>query len=502
MTIESATLNRNEVTTTPSRKEISEVDFSWVAKSIWISSAVAKSNAIAEKRERSFIEWELAKDLSSIFNISHDEEKLISKKQLSKEEIEKIELSKQAKFASLAYSEFYTEKDNWWPIELKDLKIRNIALDPIWFPNLKKMTSWKDFNRKDLSFDERLLLRYMNTPEIMLEAGSVKMNPDTMLTQFWSDVEEILALANMWIRPWDMTMFADWSSEESVNAEMSQKMSSYKDKLYNRNLISLSLERVRKDKVVENWNMLQDLQKEYWQGIQVLNYFPKWKESSPSWFRAICLQDVDWSKIFAIAWTEVKSFWDFFKDFQADMSLVFKRLPESQSIDMIRFVSENLWENEKFKVYGHSLWWTLAEVLWVMYTKVKKWEGKEVKYEHQATYVKSFNSPWAKWLSVPSKPEVNDDDLNKDVIFDKFRDFWYNNGKEWIWENMTSVRWDKWISPIAWLWEHVADNEIRLRELSSHWIADCIKEIDRTEPSKLKEQKVRERVIVNENPID
>lgn len=104
----------------------------------------------------------------------------------------------------------------------------------------------------------------------------------------------------------------------------------------------------------------------------------------------------------------------------------------------------------------------------------------------------TFNSPGVKNL------EVSEEDRQK---FAKLDIFMYNRGKEETWKKVVNVKWDKWFSPIANLWEDIGDYEVILSWLSSHGIKDLIRYVDKLDEGseELRKVKVKEKMIRKPN---
>ena len=199
------------------------------------------------------------------------------------------------------------------------------------------------------------------------------------------------------------------------------------------------------------------------QEFEIIDYFPnetsidsQWNKESEkrrSWLGAIMLEK-DWKKILSITWTEF--FKDWWRDLIADGKILIWNMPDKQVKDLIDFIDDNIEEWEKFSIVWHSLGWTLAQIVTVMYAD-----------QIEETY--TFNAPWAREL------EVSEKDRNH---FPRIKYFDENRDSREISELITNVRWTAWLSFIADSWEDIWMYEINLEKLYSHRIVDLIKYVE------------------------
>ena len=265
--------------------------------------------------------------------------------------------------ANLAYSDLKTNEK--WKIEIASVK-----LDVLSFPNIDKIFNTPKPN--NLTAEEEVLYSY-------IQNNINDINNTTEDIYIVDDIQDILKLAN--IKDWLVDDWYRYTISNHIQSDTSlysfNKTSEIISKEKKKQLLINWLKEIKKQKLLENRNILEQLEWEF----EVLDYYPKDLDKDDSWFWAMFLEDKNWKKYISIRWTEITDWWDLW----SDMNLVFSRVPEWQTKDMIDFMErilKSLWPNEKIRVIWHSLWWALSQILTSMYPdKVKE------------TY--TFNSPWA-----------------------------------------------------------------------------------------------------------
>lgn len=361
--------------------------------------------------------------------------------------------------SNLAYSEFKTITEPW-EAETKKLSIKSVKLDPLSFPNIDKIFDTP--KPQNLTAEEQVLYWYIQENK--------EKNIDNTNLQIASDIKDILRFSK----------FEDWTNKY---AKLDDK---YRDTLTDvipnsylkvdinkqnqAKLITKGLEHLKKEKIVENWKILEQLNWEF----EIVDYFPNENNKNDlqrnSWFWAICLKDKEWNTYFAIRWTELKDWWDLV----ADIGLVFKRIPEDQTKDMVDFVDrniKNLDPKEKFRVLWHSLGWALTQILTSIY-----------KDRIDESY--TFNSPWAKDLKVEAIEKTGN-------YFAKFESFEYNKNSNQTWELITNVAWTSWLGFTSNLWEDIWNYKVDLEWLSSHSIVELIKHVENMDEKDVVKQRIK-----------
>lgn len=459
----------NEVFSKFEKKEINLDSF---LKNLDIGNEILKKAQLLEKQDRKseknelsiyeqFFDgkldiWDSQTQFTSLSNTKNNYE--ISWEVDSLSEKEKIKIY--SILSNLAYSEFRTINGEWKERQTQGLEIKTVKLDPLSFPNIDKI-----FNipkPKNLTEEEEILLAYIT------ENNNKNINNNNSLLA--SDIEDILRFSK----------FNNW---ETKIAELDEKHRNTSSDVIPNNYLELALkkqnqtrlitnwlEHLRQEKIQENWNILEQLD---W-NFEVIDYFPRETDKTKSWFWAICLKDTDWNMYFAIRWTEITDWWDI----KTGIWLVFNKVPEKQTKDMIDFVERNIkglkkWE--KFRVIWHSLGWTLTQILTSMYPN---------KVDESYT----FNSPWAKDLETS---------IDKtDRYFAKFDSFRYNKSSKDTWELITNVSWTAWYNLISDLWEDIWEYEIKLEWLSSHSIIELVKYVENLseDSNELEKKKVEKEI--------
>lgn len=356
--------------------------------------------------------------------------------------------------SNLAYSDF-KKVDIWWE---EVMQVENVKLDVLSFPNIDKI-----FNKPKpnwLTKEEETLYAYVNNSDIKI---------DNWHRVASNDIENIIKFTSYW--KWEFkydtwVRYADTDKKYlNYRTDVDKIPETWHISYEKRYLLIDWLNEVKKQKIVDNKNILEELKWKY----EIVDYFPNdnpWKNISPdidkSWFGAVCLKDNFWNLTFAIRWTDTNS-WGIpnsWKDIMADKDLAISKVPKWQTDDMIKFIDRNISKLEKDKKViftGHSLWWALTQIATVM-------------YQEKTLESCTFNSPWAKKLNI----NIDETDPN----YEKFQKFLDNKWKGDIQELLTNVKWTKWISLIADLWEDIWAYEIKLENLSSHSIIVLINYID------------------------
>ena len=369
--------------------------------------------------------------------------------------------------SNLAYSEFKTVteiKEAW----NKKLDIKTVKLDPLSFPNINKIFDEQKPN--NLTQEEEILYAYIQKNK------DIGIGNDNI--QIASDVEEILSFSKF--KNWVIQLAELGEQHRTVVDDRIPNNYLQEDvnNTTNSTLITKWLEHLRKQKIQENWKILEQLD---WK-FEVVDYFPRESDKTKSWFWAICLKDNDWNMYFAIRWTQLRDW----SDIKADIDLIFNLVPRAQTKDMIDFVERNikdLKQWEKFRVMWHSLGWALTQVLTSIYS-----DRIDESY--------TFNSPWAKNLKIWDIDE-------KDNYFAKFTDFEYNKDSEQAWKLLTNVAWTSWFNLIRNLWEDIWDYEVNLEWLSSHSIVELIKYVELLDESEVVREKVKDKGLLKKiKPIN
>ena len=396
-------------------------------------------------------------------------------------------LTTYAELSDLAYVDFVTVQDESNPSKSVQ-KISKVYIDPLSFPNFKMIAEGK--RPDNPTEDEEIILSYLrdhkndDSEQWIFKAGNNKI--------IAPDVIQLFRLASLWSKQ---------GSEKEQYAGLDEKYQSTMIDVHsdipqtsrfsnieimtdgNFHMVD-AMEHLRTIKEEQASKTMDEVRKKW---FEIVDYFPNEanKDSSFSGFGAICLRDKAGNMHFAIRWTDVLA-WIIPdpRDVIAGSKITFGHVPENQTQDMIAFFErnlKNLSKIEKVNITGHSLGGALTQIASVMYN-----EYVDESY--------TFNSPWAKNLSInpEGKPEI----IRQK--FEKFRDFEYNRGDEWSVENrITNVRGTKWLSPIANLGKRIGNYEIKLKELESHSIATVVnylKALDATSPELVKEYVGKKRL--------
>ncbi len=368
---------------------------------------------------------------------------------------EKQKLYEYSNLANLSYIDLKTIKLNW----KTEVSFNWIELDPLSFQNINTLF-WNP-NIASLSDDEKYLYEYI--------VNNKNIEPDYTITlnQKW---EEIMKMA--------------WLPRQIL----AQNDERYQSILSDANLGNFNEEISRKKAILINWinSLIKAKEKDAEQNLEklkqeykILDYYPnesKW-EKSESWFWATLLEK-GWKKYITIRGTEWLSDW---WDLWADTKMVFWKIPNSQTKEMIKFIDrckkEYFKEWEKFVIIWHSLWWALSQIATAMYNN-----------EVDETY--TFNSPWAKNLNVSAEDRFK---------FAKINDFVHNKDSKQVSDLITNVKWTDWISLISSLWEDIWTFKIELSWLSSHSINEMIKYIENLDDDSLELIKIRTNEEIDKN---
>lgn len=440
----------------PTREQLLQTQLSILKSTNFLQKHIQLENK--EKQEFS-INFNMDKIWDNWFEESKKETYSKPEIQVKPKELnEKGKLQHYGNLSNLAYSEFKTVQNKQEKENTPNLQITWIKLDPLNYPNIKKIFTTK--KPDNLNPDEEFLHQYVNNPN-----NRIKLLLDNNPTSVAWDVQDIMRLAwfqnNMNNNNWKtrLAFNENWITNDFWSGISVWKKFENKDKnnpiLQNERLLQDWLEELRKEKIKENWNILESINWDF----EILDYYPNEtkNDKANSWFWAICLKDkTTWEKIFAIRWTKMLDWWDL----RADWKLMIWKIPEDQTKDMIDFVERNITKWEKFSITWHSLGWALSQILSAMY-----------KDNYRETY--TFNSPGAKNLDVPTN--------SSDLYQEKFQDFAKNRNYDTIWKNIINVKAAAWLSMIANLWEDIWDNEVLLKNLWSHWIKDLIRYVDKLE---------------------
>jgi len=350
------------------------------------------------------------------------------------ENTEKQKLYEYSNLADLSYIDLKTIEINWE----SDIAFNWMELDPLSFQNINTLFWSPDITK--LSDDEKYLYEYI------VKNKNIVPDYTVVLNQKW---EEIIKLA------WLPRQIIAQNDEKYQNILSDISIGNFDEEILRKRAILISwINSLIKAK--EEWAQknLEKLKQEY----EILDYYPnesKW-EKSESWFWATILEK-DWKKYITIRWTEWLNDW---KDLWADTKMIFWKIPNSQTKEMIKFIDrckkEYLQKWEKFIIIWHSLWWALSQIATAIYSD----EVKE-------TY--TFNSPWAKNLNVSESDRLK---------FAKINDFVHNKDSKQVSDLITNVKWADWFSLISDLWEDIWTFKIELLWLSSHSITDMIKYIE------------------------
>lgn len=405
--------------------------------------------------------------------------------------------------ADLAYVDFSRVKwtEQW---KTEELKVNNVQLDPLSFPNIRSIDK-----ATGLTENEKELSKFLNEHPLEEFAGDLQLL-DTMPVS--RDVSELLYIASE--KKFDATgiemrmamrngnspqdfgtskgIVTDRNTHEfsrqyaSLDPKFRSTMTDIEGNIFQlppveKNApvdilnpekaplsrteklqilrLNVGLEHVRQFKAEKSSELFEDLKKK---GFAIVDYFPD-KDNGDigsSGFSAITIKDKEWKTSIAIRWTELTNF----GDIGADMKLAVKRVPENQTKDLITFMERNIQklpEWEKIRLIGHSLGWALSQ-LW------------SVMYDDRVEETYTFNSPWAKKLSVDPKDYswITHEELEKYV------NFGYNQNDNTSVENrMVNVKGSKWPSIISNLGNDIGFYKIDLKWLQSHSITTLVQHV-------------------------
>lgn len=438
--------NIHEKISTSTNKKTSDFSLANMFKEQDLYRKMYQENSKKEEDERKNIDKILAEFIS---NKQNKEEKNHSKKS-NFEDINsnKEKLLEYSKLADLAYIELKTDNTKKWNDKYK---FETVKLDPLIFPNIESILSWKKFNKEtiwNLTNEEKELYNFINNKEniSLIKDYSIKDENEKLLTNLWLQKDYLVENENKEI-----------ISKESYLYELNKKRF-----LLDRYLDSKWI--IKEPK--ENFEKLK-------QDYNILDYFPnetkleKWW----SWFWALLLEKW-WKKIISIRWTEISDFWDL----KEDWKLFIKKFPDKQARDLVKFIDRTIKSWEEFSIVWHSLWWALSQIATSIYANQVK-----------ETY--TFNSPWVKNIKVSEEDKLK---------IAKLRNFEYN--KEKAREKITNVRWDSWIKPVADLWEDLWNYEIVFKNLFSHLITDTILYIEKLDNNSEELKIIKIKKIREKNP--
>lgn len=377
-----------------------------------------------------------------------------------------------AKLSDLAYVDFISIPD---PKDLTKTteKISMVHLDPLAFPNFQAIA--EGHIPKYPTEDEKVIISYLDTHknnnrDNWFEWWILRARNDRKVAPDIADLLRISA-GPRWIETKYASLDEKYRNtiidsvpnlsfpKETGNIPISSDA--------NRPMVD-AMEHLRTIKEKQASETLNEIRGK---GFEIVDYFPNEtsKDSSFSGFGAICLKDKEGNMHFAIRWTDVIA-WVIPdpRDAAADAKLALWQVPENQTKDLVTFFERNLKnipEDQKVSITGHSLGWAL-------------WQIASVMYAERVSESYTFNSPWAKKLSI--NPSDKSDIIRQK--FEKFRDFEYNGGNESSVENrMTNVKGIKWPSFIVDLWVDIGNYEIKLESLESHSITKVIEYINALE---------------------
>lgn len=392
--------------------------------------------------------------------------------------------------SNLAYAKF-DKIDATKRISLENLKPREVSLDLLWIDFTKfEVKDWILIRQewKSLNHDEESLLSYLskqdnyNINDFRITEDDYNINDFFKVAEHQNNKEktEIASLiskttyanipkniynkinypqyseiiSDWWIGNFKITdpKLLDQQRKINENIEFIEK---------NKKVISKWLIELREDKKSEymiQWTSF----KEKYKDVKILSYYPENKEEEKSWFQCVLFEKW-WKKILSIAWTQITDFWDI----KADFSLLRWKLPERQTKSLIDFFNKNnITKNDNLVIVWHSLWWALSQVATSIYWPWK--DDKSPKDSYNILEAYTFNSPWVRDVSVT---EWKDLDENYKKEFEKFTK---NRLNDIIEEKITNVKWTKWLSLIAGLWNDIGFYEINLKNFSSHSIVELI----------------------------
>lgn len=397
-----------------------------------------------------------------------------------KELNEKEKIGEYAMLANLAYARF--EKiDKIWETNLPNLQIKEANLDVAWidFTKFDIDNKWKfiitDTNK--LSSDEKFIVSYFNNQNNFKDWENKSITADKDDKNI-SDIIDVALFRNkqeLTILAWERLksqMFADawniikqnmvtdiWNDyrQDNTPTQEEQKIKKYTEFIdKNRLKLEKTLIKLKESKTSEYQKQFNDL-KEKWDlnSFKILAYYPE-ENSKNTWWLQCVLFEKNWKKILSIAWTQLTDIWDI----KSGFSILFGKIPETQTKRMIDFFKNNLNSNEQITIVWHSLGWTLSQIWTSIY-----WNNWNIE-----TY--TFNSPGAKNMDVSINPN---DSYQKEL-----QNFTNSRNSDIIGKSIINVKWKKWFSFIADRWVDIWDYRIDI-ETSSHSISAIIEAIGKVE---------------------
>lgn len=426
----------------------------------------------------------------------------------SSEDREKI--ATYGNLADLAYVDFSRVPSEEWKTDgskTNELKVNNVQLDPLSFPNIRSI----DKTTTGLTENEQELAKFLNDHPLEEFAWDLQLLNTMPVSR---DVSELLYIASE--KKFDATgiemrmamrsgnspqdfgtskgIVTDKNTHEfsrqyaSLDPKFRSTMTDIEGNVFElppveKNIpvdilnpeksplsrteklqilrLNVGLEHVRQFKAEKSSELFEDLKKK---GFTVVDHFPDRDNGDigSSGFSAITVKDKEWKVHIAVRGTELTDF----GDIGADMKLAVNRVPKNQTKDLITFMERNLkWlpEGEKIRLIGHSLGWALSQ-LW------------SVMYDDRVEETYTFNSPWAKKLSVDPKGYSG---ITHEKL-EKYVNFWYNQNDNTSVENrIVNIAGSKWPSIISNLGNDIGFYKIELKGLQSHSITTLVEHVSK-----------------------
>lgn len=396
---------------------------------------------------------------------------------------EKEKVKQYGTLANLSYAKF-EKVEGAWETSLQNLKVKEVNLDiaSIDFTKFQVDSGWKlsVLNPDKTSPEEMFIVSYFNNQD-NFKNGNWNMIVDTndrnisdiIDVALFRNSQELDRIAKLKQTPvqfadassaiWDTSTTksdaGNWydlnrsglSEEERKVQKISQFIEANRPKL-NETLIKL-----KESKTSEYQSQFKEFQEKW--DFKVLAYYPEKWDKDTGWFQCV-LFEKDWKKILSIAWTQLSDIWDV----KADFAILFWKVPETQTKRMIDFFKKKLNPNEEVTIVGHSLWGTLSQIWSAIFGSAE-------------TY--TFNSPWAKELSVSVDPN---DPYKKEL-----QDFTKNRNYDSIGEKITNVKWSEGFSFIAEkgvdIWNYRIDVKTSSHSITS--ILEAVEKVDKLTKNKV-----------------